>query len=61
MLKDELKCRHLQVLLHADVISLDFKGTVSPEIGLYFSFWKIKLVLPAEQLMVLTFFLLCGF
>jgi hypothetical protein len=56
MLKDELKGRHPQVLLHADVILLDFKGTVAPDIGLHFSFWKIKLVLSAEPLMVLTFF-----
>jgi hypothetical protein len=32
-----------------------FKGTVSPDIGLHFSFWKIKLVLSAKPLMVLTF------
>jgi hypothetical protein len=32
------------------------KGTVSPDIGLNFSFWKIKLVLSAELPMVLTFF-----
>jgi hypothetical protein len=31
-------------------------GTVSPDIGLHFSFWKIKLVLSAGPLMVLTFF-----
>jgi hypothetical protein len=30
------------------------KGTVSPDIGLHFSFWKIKLVLSAGPLMVLT-------
>jgi hypothetical protein len=33
-----------------------FKGTVSPDIGLHFSFWKIKLVLSAEPHMVLKFF-----
>jgi hypothetical protein len=33
-----------------------FKGTVSPDIGLHFSFWKIKLVLSAEPLTVLKFF-----
>jgi hypothetical protein len=32
------------------------KETVSPDIGLHFSFWKIKLVLCAGPLMVLTFF-----
>jgi hypothetical protein len=32
------------------------KGTVSPDIGLHFSFWKINLVLSAGPLMVLTFF-----
>ncbi len=31
------------------------KGTVSPDIRLYFSFWKINLVLSAGPLMVLTF------
>jgi hypothetical protein len=34
----------------------EFKGTVSPDIVLHFSFWKIKFVLSAEPLMVLTFF-----
>jgi hypothetical protein len=34
----------------------ELKGTVSPDIGLHFSFWKIKLVLSAKPLMVLTFF-----
>jgi hypothetical protein len=29
-----------------------FKGTVSPDIGLHFSFWKIKLVLSAGPFMV---------
>jgi hypothetical protein len=29
-----------------------FKGTVSPDIGLYFRFWKIILVLSAGTLMV---------
>jgi hypothetical protein len=37
-------------------ISLQLKGTVSPDIELHFSFWKIKLVLSAGPLMVLTFF-----
>jgi hypothetical protein len=37
-------------------IFLLFKGTVSPDIALHFSFWKIKLVLSAGLLMVLTFF-----
>jgi hypothetical protein len=32
------------------------KGTDSPDIGLYFRFWKFKLVLSKEQLMVFTFF-----
>jgi hypothetical protein len=36
--------------------SWSFEGTVSPDIGLHFSFWKIKLVLSAGQLMVLTIF-----
>ncbi len=40
-------CRHL----HCTV-----KGTVSPDIGLHFNVWKIKLVLYAGLLMVLTFF-----
>ncbi len=31
------------------------KGTVSPDIGLHFRFWKLKLVLSAGSLMVLTF------
>jgi hypothetical protein len=35
---------------------LSLKGTVSPEIGLHFRFWKIKVVLSAGLLMVLTFF-----
>jgi hypothetical protein len=34
------------------------KGTVSLDIGLHFRFWKIKLVLSARPLMVLTFFYL---
>ncbi len=34
----------------------DIKGTVSPDIGLHFSFWKIIFVLSAGPLMVLTFF-----
>ncbi len=38
--------------------SLLFKGTVSPDIGLHLSFWKIKLVLSAGQFMVLKFLLL---
>jgi hypothetical protein len=33
---------------------IDLKG-VSPDIGLHFRFWKIKLVLSAGTLMVLTF------
>ncbi len=36
--------------------SVLLKGTVSLDIGLHFSFWKIKLVLSAKPLMVLTFF-----
>jgi hypothetical protein len=40
------------ILLHSPVL----KGTVSTDIGLHFSFWKIKLVLSAGPLMVLTFF-----
>jgi hypothetical protein len=32
------------------------KGTVSLDIGLHFSFWKIELVLFAGPLTVLTFF-----
>jgi hypothetical protein len=32
------------------------KGTVSPDNGLYFRFWKFKLVLSEEPLMVFTFF-----
>jgi hypothetical protein len=31
------------------------KGTVSTDIGSHFPFWKIKLVLSAGPLMVLTF------
>ncbi len=31
------------------------KGTVSPDIGLHFRFWKIKLVLSIGLLNVLTF------
>jgi hypothetical protein len=34
----------------------EFKGTVSPDIGLHFWFWKIKLVLSAGPLVVFTFF-----
>jgi hypothetical protein len=37
-------------------VAISFKGTVSPDIGLHFSFWKIKLVLSAGPCMVLTFF-----
>jgi hypothetical protein len=33
-----------------------FKGTVSPDIGLHFGFWKIIFVLSAGLLMVLKFF-----
>ncbi len=33
------------------------KGTVSPDIGFYFRFWKFKLVLSEGPLMVFTFFL----
>jgi hypothetical protein len=32
-----------------------FKGTVSPDIGLHFRFWKIQLILSAGPLMVLKF------
>jgi hypothetical protein len=32
------------------------KETVSPDIGLHFIFWKIRLVLSAGPLMVFTFF-----
>ncbi len=32
------------------------KGTVSPDIGLNFSVWKIKSVLSVRPLMVFTFF-----
>jgi hypothetical protein len=39
-----------------DSICHELKGTVSPDTGLQFSFWKIKLVLSAKPLMVLTFF-----
>jgi hypothetical protein len=37
-------------------LNLPFKGTVSPDIGLHFSFWKIKLVLSAGPLLILKFF-----
>jgi hypothetical protein len=37
-------------------LSHQFNRTVSPDIGSYFRFWKIKLVLFAGQLMVSTFF-----
>jgi hypothetical protein len=37
-------------------IGRNFKGTVSPNVGLHFRFWKIKLVLSSRLLMVLTFF-----
>jgi hypothetical protein len=37
-------------------IACSFKGTVSPDIGLQFRFWKFKLVLYAGLLLVFTFF-----
>jgi hypothetical protein len=33
-----------------------FKRTVSSDIGLHYRFWKIKLVLSAGPLMILSFF-----
>ncbi len=36
-------------------LKLLLKGTVSPDIGLYFRFWK-KIELPAGPLVVITFF-----
>jgi hypothetical protein len=50
------KTRGKKSLASVPVLSSFFKGTVSPDIGLHFSFWKIKLVLSAGLIMVLTFF-----
>jgi hypothetical protein len=44
-------CHSLHIHIHLGV-----KGTVSPDIGLYFRFWKIKSVLPAGLLIVFEIF-----
>jgi hypothetical protein len=44
------------IALGSEETSSLVKGTVSPDIGIQFSFRKIKLVLSAGPLMVLTFF-----
>ncbi len=49
-------CSPILMALHCPILALNFKGTVSPDIVLHFSFWKIKLVLYAGPLMVLTIF-----
>jgi hypothetical protein len=36
--------------------SAPLKGTVSPDIGIYFRFWEIKSVLSAGPLLVFTIF-----
>jgi hypothetical protein len=41
---------------YSPICTHSFKKTASPDIGLQFSLWKIKLVLSAGPLMVLTFF-----
>jgi hypothetical protein len=49
----ECTCRHTRITL---VTLVKFKGTVPHDIGLYFRFWRIKLVFSAGLLMVITFF-----
>jgi hypothetical protein len=44
------------ISLRSEFKSDDIKGTVLPDIGLYFRFWKITLVFSAGPLMVLYFF-----
>jgi hypothetical protein len=51
-----LCCSEQFFSLQRSIINVLFKGTVSPNTGLHFSFWKNKLVLSAGLLMVLTFF-----
>jgi hypothetical protein len=46
----------LKSLHFVDSARYKLKGTVSPDIGLYFRFWKFKLVLSAGPLLVFTFF-----
>jgi hypothetical protein len=46
------------IICYSIFIILPIKGRVSPDIELYFRFWKIKLVISAGPLMVFAFFLL---
>jgi hypothetical protein len=51
-----LRTTGVNVHIHVHVcLYRQFKGTVSSDIVLHFRFWKIKLVLSAGPLVVLTF------